>query len=87
MHTVRLLIYTFFSAQGERTQFVLMPSHTHHSNGITAEHLVCIHDNVVSYIGQDVDHCDNGHRNSDGQGQVPTTENQKSCFYSFKAQS
>lgn len=53
------------------------PSDTHHSNSFTVEHFVYIHDNVVSYIGQDVDHCDNGHGNRDGQRQIPIKENEK----------
>lgn len=51
---------------------------THHSNSFTAEHSVCIHDNVVSYIGQDVDYRDDGHGNRNGQGQIPA---KKKLFY------
>lgn len=53
------------------TELSCWPADTHHSNSFTVEHLIYIHDNVVSYIGQDVDHCDNGHGNTDGQWQIP----------------
>lgn len=59
-------------------------SDTHHSNSFTAEHFVCIHDDVVSYVGQDVDHCDNRHRNGDGQGQIPTMKNKTSGSHQFR---
>ena len=70
MHMARELLYSFFSAQA-----------THHSNSVTAEDCVGIHYDVVSYVGQDVDHCDNGHGDSDGQGQVPTKENDNVCLF------
>lgn len=50
-------------------------SRAHHSNGITADHSVYIQDDVVSHVGQDVDHGDNGHGDRYGQGQIPAGGN------------
>lgn len=53
---------------------------THHRHCFAVEHRVYIHDDVVRDVGQDVDHGDNGHGNSNRQGQIPTMENKISGF-------
>lgn len=54
---------------------------TYHSNGVTVEHFVSIHDNVVRYVGQNVDHRNDGHGDTDGQGQVSAMQNVKVFFF------
>lgn len=52
---------------------------THHSNSVTVEHFVGIHDHVVRYVGQDVDHGNDGHGDGNGQGQVSAVDQTESC--------
>lgn len=64
----------------QHTSFSIPPDHqrsadTHHSNCFTGQHLVSIHDDVISDIGQNVNDCDKRHRDSNGQGQIPATDN------------
>lgn len=55
---------------------------THHSNRFTGQHLVSIHDDVISDIGQDIDDRDDGHGDGDGQGQIPEGDNTRSSVRS-----
>lgn len=48
-----------------------MPKITHHCHSITGEDGAHVQHGVVGHIGQDVNDGDNGHGDSNGQGQVP----------------
>lgn len=46
---------------------------THHCHCITGQYGTDIQNSIVGQVGEDVDDGDNGHRDGDGQGQVPET--------------
>lgn len=46
----------------------------YHSNSFTRQDVLHVEHAVIGHVGQEVDDGDNGHRNADGEGQVPTAK-------------
>lgn len=49
----------------------------YHSNSFTRQDVLHVEHTVIGHVGQEVDDGDDGHRNANGEGQVPTAKQTK----------